>query len=131
MQEDIRYFAKINTETTVVERVIIATPEFISDNFDNSELWIETFMDGSQRKNYAGIGFTYDSNLDAFIPPNFLGIGTSRVLDLETCQWVIPVPCPGDESIMAYNDHYCSWYGVAPEYNNPTLITPTPHDFEE
>lgn len=120
MPED-RFFARVNSETNEVEEVIIADPDFIESQFGNLSDWIETFYDGSQRKNYAGIGYTYSRDLDAFIPP-YSGVGTSRVLDEETCTWVPSTPCPGDESIMAYNDHYCSWYGVAPEYNDPDLI---------
>ncbi len=47
------------------------------------------------RKNYAGIGYTYDSERDAFIPPKPLA---SFILDEETCYWIPPVPKPGEDT---------------------------------
>lgn len=53
--------------------------------------WIETWIDGGSRKNYAGIGYAYDAQLDAFIPPKPY---PSWVLDEQSCQWEAPVPMP-------------------------------------
>jgi hypothetical protein len=49
--------------------------------------WIKTSYNGTIRKNFAGIGFTYDENRDAFIAPQ---PSEDAVLDEETCQWVLP-----------------------------------------
>jgi len=58
------------------------------------------------RKNFAGIGFTYDSQRDAFIPPKpFL----SWVLNEETCQWEAPVAMPTDGKIYFWDDSVASW----------------------
>ena len=58
------------------------------------------------RKNFAGIGFTYDSQRDAFIPPKpFL----SWVLNEETCQWEAPVAMPTDGKIYFWDDGIAGW----------------------
>lgn len=63
------YFAEIDGNG-IVKRVIVADKLFIDSGLVGDPLtWIETFIDGSQRKNYAGIGHKYDSSADAFIPP--------------------------------------------------------------
>ena len=56
--------------------------------------WVQTSYNGRIRKNFAGIGYTYDPARDAFIPPN-PGY-PSWTLDEQTCQWVPPVPMPPD-----------------------------------
>ena len=63
------------------------------------------------RKNYAGIGYTYDEQRDAFIPPKPFD---SWVLDEETCQWQPPVPAPSvTESIgWQWNEEALNWDSV-------------------
>ncbi len=61
------------------------------------------------RKNYAGIGFTYDENLDAFIPPQPF---ESWVLNEDTCLWEAPVPHPTDGAIYAWDEEAGSWVEV-------------------
>lgn len=61
------------------------------------------------RKNYAGIGFTYDQNRDAFIPPkNF----NSWVLNEETCIWQAPIDKPNDGKTYQWNEETISWVEV-------------------
>lgn len=55
--------------------------------------WKQTSYNGNKRKNYAGIGYTYDSVRDAFIPPKPFA---SWVLVEETCQWKAPIDMPAD-----------------------------------
>lgn len=79
----------------IVTQVIVAEPEFFDTFVDSSPgEWIQTSYNtrGGQhpegkplRKNYAGIGFTYDTERDAFIPPKPEG---DYALDEETCLWV-------------------------------------------
>lgn len=57
------------------------------------------------RGNYAGIGFTYDDGLDAFIPPKPY---PSWTLDVNSCQWVSPVPRPADGSWL-WDEATLSW----------------------
>lgn len=75
--------------------------QFLLDNFGGT--WLQTsyntignvHLEGGTpfRKNFAGIGFTYDEGKDAFIPPKPYN---SWILDEETCDWVAPIPKPAD-----------------------------------
>lgn len=58
------------------------------------------------RKNYAGIGFTYDEERDAFIPPKPF---ESWVLDEDTCLWMAPLPYPDDEGTYTWNEELFAW----------------------
>ena len=62
------------------------------------------------RKNYAGIGYTYDSGRDAFIPPKPFA---SWVLDEGTCLWNAPVPYPTDGKMYNWNEATTSWVVVS------------------
>ena len=64
------------------------------------------------RKNYAGIGFTYDAGRDAFIPPKPFD---SWVLDEDTCLWEAPLPYPEDGAIYTWNEELFSWEFIANE----------------
>jgi len=65
-----------------------------------------TSYNGNYRKNYAGIGFTYDSERDAFIAPKPF---ESWQLDEETCQWQPPTPYPTDGFTYSWNEAELSW----------------------
>jgi hypothetical protein len=58
------------------------------------------------RKNYAGIGFTYNEELNAFIPPKPYN---SWILNEETCLWEPPIPCPNNEINCTWNESSLSW----------------------
>lgn len=64
------------------------------------------------RKNYAGIGFTYDNSRDAFIPPQPFA---SWNLNEETCQWDPPVPYPSGSTIYTWDEEAGDWVGVENE----------------
>lgn len=83
-----QYFAEID-QNNVVKRVIVADQNFIDSGVvGDPKNWVETSMDGSFRKNYAGIGYTYDDKLDAFIAPKPT---ENAVLDETYCKYKIPV----------------------------------------
>ena len=90
------YFTKLDNTLTVTS-VYESTDSDdgkelnISDVTDNT--YRQTYFDGSKRKNFAGIGFTYDKDKDAFIPPKSFA---SWVLDASTCRWKAPVALPSD-----------------------------------
>jgi hypothetical protein len=65
-----------------------------------------TSYNGNIRKNYAGIGFTYDPERDAFIAPKPLA---SWVLNQETCQWESPIPYPTDGFTYLWNESNLAW----------------------
>jgi hypothetical protein len=108
------HFAKVNNG--IVEQVIVAEPEFFQNFVDSSPgEWIQTSYNthGGQhpegrplRKNYAGIGYTYDSQRDAFIPPKPYA---SWVLNEETCLWESPIPYPTDGKIYRWDESTTSW----------------------
>lgn len=58
------------------------------------------------RKNYAGLGYTYDAQRDAFIPPQTF---KSWVLDEETCLWIPPTQCPNDGNRYVWDEPTLSW----------------------
>ena len=68
------------------------------------------------RKNYAGIGYTYDETRDAFIPPKPYD---SWILDEETCRWQAPVPYPTDGLLYGWNEETIQWI-LEERYNGTT-----------
>jgi hypothetical protein len=108
------HFAKVNNG--IVEQVIVAEPEFFDTFVDTSAgEWIQTSYNtrGGQhpegrplRKNFAGIGFTYDRTRDAFIPPQPYA---SWVLNEDTCLWDAPVAMPEDGQVYDWDEATTSW----------------------
>lgn len=70
--------------------------------------WIQTSYNGNKRKNYAGIGYTYNADLDAFVPPKPYA---SWVLNEETAQWNAPVPMP-EEGMWSWDEDTTSWVEI-------------------
>jgi hypothetical protein len=68
--------------------------------------WLKTSYNASIRKHFAGVGFTYDDGLDAFIPPKPF---ESWLLDEETCQWQAPVPYPKDDLAYYWDESSTNW----------------------
>lgn len=94
------YFARI--ENNLVQEVIVADSDFIKYLSGN---WIETFPDGLLRYNYAGIGFCYDAEKDAFYPPQPY---PSWQLDYKF-QWQSPLPYPTDGKFYLWNEENKLW----------------------
>ena len=121
-------FAKVHNG--IVEQVIAAEPEFFNTFVDSSPgEWIQTSYntkggvhyqtnsfipseDQSKalRKNYAGIGYSYDKQRDAFIPPKTFN---SYILDENTCNWKPPVAMPAteleDNQYYSWNESIINW----------------------
>jgi hypothetical protein len=107
------HYAFIN-EDNIVTEVIVGieetelieglTPEEWYGQF-RDQVCLRTSYNGKIRKNYAGIGFFYDSLLDAFIPPKPY---PSWVLDKKTCQWKAPVPQPEGFTYF-WNEELIDW----------------------
>jgi hypothetical protein len=99
------HFAKI--ENNVVTQVIVVAnkdtadangveKEYIGAAFCEKLFggtWKQTSYNGTIRKNYAGVGYTYNADIDAFVPPQPYA---SWILNNETAQWEAPVPMPED-----------------------------------
>jgi hypothetical protein len=103
-----------------VSQVIVAEPEFFQTFVDSSPgEWIQTSYNtrGGEhtlggtplRKNYAGIGFTYDRVRDAFIPPQPYA---SWVLNEDTCLWDAPVAYPDDGKVYSWDEATTNWVEV-------------------
>jgi hypothetical protein len=112
------HFAKV--VDGVVAQVIVAEPEFFETFVDSSPgEWIQTSYNthGGEhklggtplRKNYAGIGFTYDRTRDAFIPPKPFA---SWLLNEDTCLWDAPVAYPTDGKIYVWNEETTNWVEI-------------------
>ena len=112
------HFAKVNNG--IVEQVIVAEPEFFTTFVDSSPgEWIQTSYNTSGgvhknggtplRKNFAGIGFTYDRTKDAFIPPKPFN---SWLLNETTCLWEAPTPMPQDDKVYNWDEATTSWVEV-------------------
>jgi hypothetical protein len=82
--------------------------DFLTDLYGHT-LWKQTSYNGTIRKNYAGIGYTYDTGRDAFISPKFYG---SWVLDEATCQWKAPVAYPTDGKRYGWFEPNQEWIEI-------------------
>jgi hypothetical protein len=121
------HFAKV--VDGVVTQVIVAEPEFFESFVDTSPgEWIQTSYNTrggvhynpetnepsedqtkALRKNYAGIGFTYDRTKDAFIPPKPFA---SWVLNEDTCLWNAPVAMPDDGKFYKWDEATTNWVEI-------------------
>lgn len=110
------HFAKINDEL-IVEEVLVVSNEALDPNDEENSgqeflanlvggAWIQTSYNGTIRKNYAGIGFTYDPDRDAFIEPKPY---PSWILDETTCRFVAPIPYPNDGELYYWNEDGQEW----------------------
>jgi len=113
------HFAELD-ENNVVTQVIVGVDEPLDGEAIYAEttgtVWKKTsyntqagqhLLGGTPfRKNYAGIGYSYDPNRDAFIPPQPF---PSWTLDEQTCQWISPVPFPNDEKQYFWDESTLSW----------------------
>ena len=93
-------------ETELIEGLL---PEQWYGNF-RGQRCVRTSYNGNIRKNYAGIDYTYDEDLDAFIPPKPYN---SWILDEKICQWNSPIPKPDDENYYLWNETAQAWEQVS------------------
>jgi hypothetical protein len=117
------HFAKIGLNNIVAEVLVVANRETMDSNgveqeaigveflktLTGHETWIQTSYNGKIRKNYAGIGYTYDSGRDAFIPPQPY---PSWTLVEETCRWTAPVALPTDGKFYNWDESTLAWIEV-------------------
>jgi hypothetical protein len=109
------HYAKV--VDNIVTQVIVAEAEFFDTFVDSSPgEWIQTSYNTQGgvhtsggtplRKNYAGVGFTYNKILDAFIPPQPYA---SWTLNEDTCLWNPPTAYPDDDKIYEWNEENLAW----------------------
>ena len=120
------HFAKIGLNNIVTDVLVVANRETMDSNgvehesigveflknLTGHETWIQTSYNGNIRKNYAGIGYTYDSQRDAFIPPQPY---PSWTLVEETCNWTAPVLYPADGNMYQWDEATTNWIQVSEE----------------
>lgn len=106
------HYAFLNSDNVVTE-IIVG-----KDETDTSQDWEQfygeirnqvckrTSYNNNIRKNYAGIGYTYDAERDAFIPPKPYA---SWILDETTCQWTSSIPYPNDGNRYGWDEFTLSW----------------------
>ena len=109
------HYAKI--ENNIVTRVIVAEAEFFDTFVDDTPgEWLQTSYnthggvhsngETPLRKNYAGVGYTYDSVRDAFISPQPY---PSWTLVEDTCLWEAPVAMPTDDKMYTWDESTTNW----------------------
>jgi hypothetical protein len=119
------YFAKLGTGN-IIETVIsinnsVITDangieqeqlgvDFINKLYNTRDVWKQTSYNNNIRKNYAGIGYQYDQQRDAFIPPRQFN---SWILNEDTCLWEAPVDMPTtqleDNQYYSWNESILNW----------------------
>ena len=115
------HFAQLDENNIVIQVIVVANDELL-DNGVESEVkgiafcqslfggnWKQTSYNRNIRKNYAGIGYTYDAGRDAFIPPKPF---ESWVLNEDTCRWDAPTPYPTDDKLYRWDEPTLSWVEV-------------------
>jgi hypothetical protein len=112
------HFAQLENNL-VTQVIVVSNQDILDENGQESEqkgidfcsnllggTWLQTSYNGRIRKNYAGIGYTYNKGRDAFIPPKPFN---SWLLDEETCQWKAPVDYPKDNKKYTWDEDTTSW----------------------
>jgi len=117
------HFAEIN-ENSIVQRIVVINNlevfdmenkteceergiAYCKNYFGDDTRWVQTSYNGNMRYNYAGPGYKYDKDVDAFIPSKPYN---SWILNTETYRWDPPIPKPEDESkIYVWDEETLSW----------------------
>ena len=119
------HFSKLDSENKVLKVLVVSNDivtteqdgvDFLNNLHNSNNVWKQTSYNtyGGQhrlggtpfRKNYAGIGYTYDEDKDAFIPPKPYN---SWILNETTCLWVAPVQYPTDNQDYIWNETSQTW----------------------
>ncbi len=119
------HFSKLDSENKVLKVVVVSNDivtteqdgvDFLNNLHNSNDVWKQTSYNtyGGQhrlggtpfRKNYAGVGYTYDEDKDAFIPPKPYN---SWILNETTCLWVAPVQYPTDNQDYIWNETSQTW----------------------
>jgi len=117
------HFAKLGLNSKVIG-VHVVDNEVIADAAGNEQeqigidylmqihgypFWVQTSYNNNIRKNYAGIGYKYDDELDAFIPPKPY---SSWALNEDTCNWEAPIPKPDDGLNYGWEEEAQEWIEI-------------------
>jgi len=115
------HFAKLENNI-VTQVIVVANQDILDENGQESEQkginfcsnllggnWKQTSYHAKIRKNYAGIGYTYNETLDAFIPPQPY---PSWTLNNDIAQWQAPTPMPTDGKFYSWDETTKSWVEI-------------------
>ena len=121
------HFAQLDDNNIVTQVIVVDNNELLDSNDVEQEVigitfctnlfgadtrWKQTSYNSTIRKNYAGIGMTYDATRDAFISPQPYA---SWTLNEDTCRWEAPVPYPTDDNMYTWNETTQQWDQVDAE----------------
>lgn len=122
------HFAQLDENNTVTQVIVVANEELMLDGVENETKgimfckslfgedtrWVQTSYNGNKRKNYAGIGYTYDPVNDWFFAPQPY---PSWTLDSEA-KWQPPTPYPTDGKFYTWNESTLTWDEVVADGSN-------------
>lgn len=114
------HFAKLDENNIVLDVLVVSNETLNNLDYPDSEPlgveflttltgypnWKQTSYNASFRKNYAGIGDTYDQILDAFIAPKPF---PSWVLNEQLCKWEAPIPYPDVSKLYSWDESTLNW----------------------
>lgn len=117
------HFAQLDENNVVLQVIVVSDNDCLMDGKEDESVgiafcksvfgvhtnWAQTSYNAKIRKNYAGIGYVFDSIRQAFIPPKPYA---SWLLDEETCRWKSPVEHPQDGKIYAWDEATTSWIEI-------------------
>jgi len=114
------HFAELNDGGLVISVIVVHNNELLEDGqevevkgidfckqlYGSETQWVQTSYNNNFRKNYAGIGYSYDPVRDAFIAPQPF---PSWVINEDTCLWEPPIPMPKDGGSYQWDEATVSW----------------------
>jgi hypothetical protein len=116
------HFAQLDENNVVTQVIVVGNKDCADANGVEKEsigiafcerllggTWKQTSYNGTIRKNYAGIGYTYNADIDAFVPPKPFA---SWTLNNDTAQWEAPTPMPQDGNMYNWDEATTSWVEV-------------------
>lgn len=115
------HFAEIDLNNIVIRVIVVNNNDCLLNGIETESVgaeychlnfggtWIKTSYNKNIRKNYAGVGYTYDAQRDAFIPPKPFD---SWILNEQTCLWETPIPMPIDDKKYQWDETTTSWTEV-------------------
>jgi len=116
------HFAELDGNNIVTRVIVVGNQDILDANGNESEavgiafcqnllggIWKQTSYNGNFRKNYAGIGYTYREDIDAFVPPQPY---PSWILNTDTARWEAPVPYPTDGKYYYWDEATTSWVEI-------------------
>ena len=118
------HFAKLDENNLVTQVIVVHNNELLNNGVESEAKgitfcqslfggnWKQTSYNGTVRKNFAGVGYTYDESRDAFIPPKPFN---SWLLNESTCNWDPPVAYPKDGKLYIWDETIANWVEPQPE----------------